>query len=208
MGLFGKKEVCCMCGGKLPMFASVSLADGKICPDCRAQGTQYITLPERFTKADMQQNFADAAENEKLYNIFYPKDYPNGLEVDYQNKLFAVASQKALKQHTAYIFRFDELVDYSVNQDGQTIQKSGAGSALVGGILFGGVGLVAGGLMGRKAKETITHMDVTLKLNNRWASEVKINILSAEVKKGSAAYNLIKASTEQLLQVLDTIAQH
>lgn len=208
MGLFGKKEVCCMCGGKLPMFTSVALADGKICPNCRAQGTQYITLPERFTKADMQQNFADAAQNEKLYNIFYPKDYPNGLEVDYQNRLFAVAPKKALKQHTAYIFRFDELVDYSVNQDGHTIQKSGAGSALVGGILFGGVGLVAGGLMGRKSKETITHMDVTLRLNNRWASEVKINIVSTEIKKGSAAYNLIKASTEQLLQVLDTIMQN
>lgn len=39
----------------------------------------------------------------------------------------------------------------------ETQQKSGAGGAVAGGLLFGGVGLVAGGLMGRKQlkKQTV-----------------------------------------------------
>ena len=207
MGLFGRKEVCAMCGGKLPLIGTVQLANAKMCPQCRERCTQYLTLPQRFTSDNIRENMADAQENRKLYSIFAPQEFPYALQVDYQNQLFAVATKKFLKLQKGYIFRFDELKDYSVEQDGNTIQKSGAGSAVIGGLLFGGVGLVAGGLMGRKTKETITKMSIVLKTTNKWAPEVEIKIVASEIKKGSMTYNMVKTSTEQLLQVLDTILQ-
>lgn len=207
MGLFGKKEVCALCGGKLPMIGVTRIADGKICPQCREKGTQYISIPQMFTTDDMKQNIADAAENRKLYDVFNPQEFPYALQIDYQNRLLAVATNKYLKLQKGYIFRFDEIQDYAVNQDGNTIQKSGAGSALVGGILFGGVGAVAGGLMGHKQKETITKMSITLKTTNKWAPTVEIPIISSEVKKGSLSYNAAKAGTERILQALDAIVR-
>lgn len=207
MGFFGKKEVCAICGGKLPMAGATQIANGKICPRCKERTTQYISIPQMFTAEEIQQNMQDAEENKKLYTVFTPQEFPYALQVDYQNKLLAVATKKYLKLQKGYIFHFEEIVDYSVEQDGNTIQKSGAGSAVIGGLLFGGVGLVAGGLMGRKSKETIMKLSITLKTTNKWAPTVVIPIVSSEIKKGSLTYNLVKTSTEKILQVLDTIVQ-
>lgn len=207
MGLFGKKEVCAVCGGKLPMAGFVKLADGKICAKCKEKTTQYISIPQMFTVNEIYENMQEAEENKKLYSVFSPQEFPYALQVDFQNKLLAVATKKFLKLQKGYIFRFNEIVDYSVEQDGNTIQKSGAGSAVIGGLLFGGVGLVAGGLMGRKTKETITKMSITLKTTNKWAPTVTIPIVSSEIKKGSMTYNLVKASTEKILQVLDAVVR-
>lgn len=207
MPLFGKKEVCALCGGKLPLMGTVKIADGKICPQCREQCTQYISIPQMFTANDMRQNIANAQENKKLYEVFNPQELPYGLQVDFGNRLLAVATKKYLRLQKAYIFRFDEIQDYDVNQDGKTIQKSGAGSAVVGGILFGGLGAVAGGLMGHKQKETITKLSITLKTSNRWAPAIEIPIITGEIKKDSAIYSIAKSSTEKILQALDVITR-
>lgn len=207
MGLFGKKETCALCGGKLPLVGFTQLADGRICQQCRNKGTQYISIPRMFTAKDMAQNIQDAQKNKELYSVFTPQEFPYALQVDYQHKLLAVATKKFLDLQKGYIFRFDEIADYTVEQDGNTIQKSGAGSAVIGGLLFGGVGLVAGGLMGRKTKETITKLSISLKTTNKWAPSVTIPIVSTEIKKGSMTYNFVKSSTEQLLKVLDSIIE-
>lgn len=207
MGLFGKKEVCAICGGKLKALGATQIAGGKICTSCREKCTQYITMPERYNAVEISDNMNDAKINKDLYQIFAPTSYPYMLQVDFQNKLFSIASDKFLKLQKGYIFRFDELVDYSVFQDGNTIQKSGVGSALVGGILFGGVGAIAGGLMGHKSKETITKMYATLKTTNKWAPEVRIGILDAEVKKGTSTYKFVQDQSQKLFQALDMIMQ-
>lgn len=45
----------------------------------------------------------------------------------------------------------------------------------------------------------------TVKTTNKWAPTVIIPVVSSEIKKGSMTYNLVKTSTEKVLQVLDTI---
>lgn len=47
----------------------------------------------------------------------------------------------------------------------------------------------------------------TVKTTNKWAPTVIIPVVSSEIKKGSMTYNLVKTSTEKVLQVLDTIVQ-
>ena len=164
-------------------------------------------MPEMYTAVEISDNMNEAERNKDLYQVFVPRAYPYMLQVDFQNKLFAVAPDKFLKLKKGYIFRFDELEDYSVFQDGNTIQKSGAGGALVGGLLFGGVGAIAGGLMGHKSKETITKMYVTLKTTNKWAPEVRIGILDAEVKKGTSTYSFVQDQSPKLFKSLDMIMQ-
>lgn len=94
MGLFGKKEACVICGGKLSLIGSIQLADGKMCPQCREKCTQFITIPQRFTASDIMQNMADADKNKRLYSIFSPQEFPYALQIDYRNGLFAVATKK------------------------------------------------------------------------------------------------------------------
>lgn len=207
MGAFGKKDSCVICGGKLPALTSIVLADGKMCRKCWERCTQYVVFPQRFTSGDIKRNMEEAIGNKRLYQIFSPREFPYLLHIDYINRLFAVAPKKLLKSQKAYIFSFDEILDYEVFQDGNTISKSGVGGAIVGGILFGGAGLVVGGLMGRGTKETITKMSINLKTTNEWAPTVEISILSSEVKKDSATYRLTKLNTETLLQAIDSMMQ-
>ena len=207
MGLFGKTDPCAICGGKLPVIGQTKILDGKICPACRSQCTQYISMPQRFTREDIVENIREAEENKGLYSMFSPQKFPFNLYVDFRNSLFAVAPEKSIKQHNAYIFRFDELRDYSITEDGNTIHKSGAGSAVVGGLLFGGIGLVAGGLAGRKTKETITKLSITIKTTNRWAPSIEIPIISAEIKKNSFTFKTLKNEAEKFVSTIDTMMQ-
>ena len=53
------------------------------------------------------------------------------------------------------VFKFDELVDYNLIENGQTVVQGGVSlkRAAAGGILLGGAGMIIGGLTGKKKIE-------------------------------------------------------
>ena len=205
MGLFGKNETCAICGEKLSLLKTASLADCKICQSCREKAPQYLKMAGILSRDDFMESMADAKKNKELYSVFAPKEIAFNIQIDYSNKLIAVATKKQIANRSAYIFRFDEIVDYGVDQDGNTIQKSGVGGAIVGGMLFGGAGFLIGGLASRKTKESITKMSITLITSNKWQPSIDIPVLTTETKKGSMTYNITKAAMEKTLDVLNMV---
>lgn len=199
-----KKETCAICGGKLSLLSKVALVDGAICGDCRNNCTQYLEMPNTRTTEEIQRNIHEAQENKNLYSIFKPQNL-GVFYADFQNKLWCVATKSELKNQKAYVFRFSEVLDYEFVQDGKTIHKSGAGTAIAGGILFGGIGLVAGGLAGRKAKDVINKMSIIVKTTNTWAGNVELKIITNETKMGTVAYRLAKQVTENTTAALDRV---
>nr|DAH90298.1 MAG TPA: protein of unknown function (DUF4428) [Caudoviricetes sp.] len=202
MGLFGAKKMCCVCGGKLP-FLATSIMDGEICRNCREKCTQRLDVPSSRSTDDIIRCMADAENNKRLYQIFQAKDYGCGLRVDFANKLWCVCTPAEYKSQSAYIFQFSDFVDYDYMEDGKTIQKSGAGAAVAGGLLFGGIGMVAGALAGRKNKEVIKKLSIILHVKNEWCHTIELPIITNETKKGSFTYNLSKTVFENLSKVLD-----
>lgn len=59
------------------------------------------------------------------------------------------------------IYSFDEILQFELLEDGKTIAEGGLGSALAGGLLFGGVGAMVGASVGSK---TMRGMCTTLQL--------------------------------------------
>lgn len=205
MGLFGEKQVCSICGGKLSILTRIKIADGFMCPACRAQCVQYLDMPAMWDSGEIESCIRDNEANKSLYNVFSPTVEMHGLNVDFKNKLWCVATKKQIKTQTAYIFRFDEVTSYDFDEDGKTISKSGAASAIAGGLLFGGIGAVAGGLTGRKTKDVINKLSIIIQIGNKWASSVEVKVITAETKKGSWNYNLAKNSVAQIAKALDRI---
>lgn len=210
MGLFSKKEVCVICGGKLSLLTKMSISDGAVCGDCVKKCTQYIDLPKARTKAEILENMKQKAENKSLYGVFHPQKYGPGLFVDFGNKLFSLSSlpvtaSSELKNQSMDIFRFCDIESYDFLEDGKTIQKSGLGSALVGGVLFGGAGLILGGLAGHKQKETISKLSIIIHMHSRWTHRLEVKIITSETKKGSLAYSTAKSTFEQVVTVLDNM---
>lgn len=208
MGLFGKKECCAICGEKLSILSRFPVLDGAICRDCYAKCTQYISLPQNRSVEEIKRNIEENNKNKELYAIFKPKEIGDGLYADFSNKLWCVGDKTALRNKAAYIFHFSDISGYEFMEDGKTITKSGAGSAIAGGLLFGGIGLVAGGLMGRKSKDVINKMSVIINVNNEWANKVEVKIITTETKKGGAMYNLAKSAFENIVANLDMMIQN
>ena len=125
--------------------------------------------------------------------------------VDSINKLWYVNETRKKELRNPLILKYSQLMDYTVTEDGNTVSKSGAGKAIAGGLLFGGIGLVAGGLSGRKTKEVINKMSITIMVDCEWIDSIEIPIITAETKKGSFSYNLSKELFNQITHLLDRI---
>ena len=88
--------------------------------------------------------YLNQKKNKELLEIFTPtKTFKKMLSVDANHKLWMYGTSNI-------VFNFNDVVSYELIQDGESITKGGVGRAVAGGILFGGVGAVVGGLTGKK----------------------------------------------------------
>lgn len=207
MGVFGGKTLCPLCGKPISGLSKTKLADAVICKECRGRCTQHLSLPESRSLSDISRNIQDNIRNKQLYSIFNPQTKICNLFVDFSNRIWCVAEKKLIKRQEAYIFKFDDIAEYSVVEDGRTISKSGAGSAIAGSLLFGGAGMIAGGLAGRKVKETISRLSIIVSVKSEWANKIEISIIDMPVQKGSGSYNASKAVLERVAEILDRMIQ-
>lgn len=199
------KKVCSICGGKASSLTSTKLADGIMCVNCRAKCTQHLSAPQTRLFSDIIQNIQENQANKQLYQIFTPSTDTCDLHIDFSNKLWCMGKRAEIKKQTAFIFTFSDIIDYEFVEDGNIISKSGAGAAIAGGLLFGGIGMLAGGLMGRHSKDMINKLSVIVKVKNQWVNKVEIPIITTPVKKGGATYNLSKMLFNQIIEYLDVM---
>ncbi|MEG1578435.1 MAG: DUF4428 domain-containing protein [Oscillospiraceae bacterium] len=98
MGLFGKKEPCPICGGKVPMLLATKIEGQPICNDCAGK----IDLPQELESALTMQSFraylAFYEENCKLREGFVTSHkvdlgwLDTKLVFDYEHKLFCMSA--------------------------------------------------------------------------------------------------------------------
>lgn len=203
MGLFGNKTACAICGGKTGLLKTV-IKDGEICPDCRKKLSKNISGLKFKTVADIKRHLEYRKQNEIAFNEFdVTNQAGKRLFDDRNNRKFYVATDD--KKCIPDVFDYSQLVDYRIEEDGNSIQKSGVGSAVAGGLLFGGVGAVIGGLGGRKTKNMIKSLKIVLTVQSEWIETVTIPIINTETQKGSVLYKLSKTIFESCINMLEGI---
>lgn len=85
------------------------------------------------------------------------------------------------------IFKFSEIVECSIMEDGTTIQSGGVGRAIVGGIVGGGVGAIVGAAT-RPSKPVILSLSVRIVTSNIQNPLHVIPIITSETKRSSDQY--------------------
>ncbi|MEG1594040.1 MAG: SHOCT domain-containing protein, partial [Oscillibacter sp.] len=111
----------------------------------------------------------------------------------------------ALDKKNPQLFSFANLIDYELVEDGVSVTKGGFGSAVVGGLAFGGVGAIVGGGLGKKQKDIVTSMVVAISVRDDFVSRLEISLIGSETKKGGLIYTGMKDIGNHIVSLLDVV---
>lgn len=195
MGLFGgNKETCSMCGGQKGVK---QIADGYVCKDCIGKcGVCLITFSWKdISLKRIKDAISDNEINQQRSKTFHQtKVIEKELFIDEQNRLWK------LKSYGNLYFSFDDIINYECQKNGAGVFSVGVGSALVGGLLFGGVGAILGGLSGSKKKEEINEFRIIININNKSYPQLSINLLpTGKVKSDSILFKSYCERAEKIM---------
>lgn len=208
---FWKKEYCPICGKKIG-FLNFRIKDKvAICPDCFAK--MDIDLPRlKFQSIkDIKNHLCFRSENlEKFQTFNTSREIKIGgyyFREDDNLGLWYVSAEKKPKNPTLY--NYEQIVDFKLLEDGDTISSGGLGRALVGGALFGGVGAIVGGVTGgKKAKNILTSLEVIITLDNPYKNTINVKCMPAGItcKSGSLLYKTYKSEANNFISFLATMS--
>ena len=118
---------------------------------------------------------------------------------------------ETFKINTNYftVFKFDELIDYNLIENGQTVVQGGVSlkRAAAGGILLGGAGMIIGGLTGKKKIEDhATEIKIEFKVKGLNEGTYEINLLSKPIKKDTLTYKGTIMTAKDIISFFDKIS--
>lgn len=200
MIFFKKKEIrnCDICGKD----ASIKISDGYICKECFISAYKFKPLFKKHTDANLLSIKSLIEKNlsiEKALDNFNMTDVKYLVQFDDKNMNMIVNKK---------LFSYDDLIDFELIENGKTlVTKGGLGTAIAGGILFGGAGAIIGAVAGKKTTtEKINKMFVrlTFKTNFRPIHEDVIFVFN-KINKNSSSYLKKIQQAKDLLLKLDSI---
>ncbi|SDY30507.1 Ltp family lipoprotein [Eubacterium barkeri] len=145
-------------------------------------------------------------ESEKIEFIATSRVY-NKFEVDENHKLWLVrvASNGKLIQS---IYHYDDIVSYELMEDGESVVSGGVGRAVAGGILFGGVGAIVGGVTGKKKqKDFCRALQIKVTVRDLNKPVVYIPFISGKTKKSSSKYKEAINQAQRCLSLIEIICK-
>lgn len=206
-------RICCICGKKLGLRVIMIKNHEYACFDCvKAAGHNPMTWLGNLktSKDEMKQSIESGGISQTFsmpQTINVTHSVENVFKVDEENQLWYAQDMFGL--HKTPIHKFEDILDFELLEDGNIITKGGLGSALVGGLTFGGVGAVVGATTGKKTSSSnCTSMRIKITLNSLSCPVEYIDLISMKVSKKSAAYKNAFDQAQQILSMLQIIIQN
>ncbi len=102
-------------------------------------------------------------------------------------------------------YKFENLLEFELFEDGGIVQKGGVGRAIVGGMAFGEVGAIVGATTA-KLKNICTSMYIHVTFKNAPVDSDNLSFISYQCDKSSSAYYSAKDAALKCLSALQQIA--
>lgn len=154
-------------------------------------GRKKLTVEEQVQKANFN---IDKYLKLGMHSHFF---------VDDINKKFAVGVGGKTGQ--VKIYNYDDLGEFELNEDGNSIVKGKGLATAVGGLTFGLLGAMVGASGKRKNQNTCTSLVVRIRVNDLDNPEVIIPFITTETKKDSSLYTHLLKEAKGLIAVLNYI---
>lgn len=148
-------------------------------------------------------NEALVASNNEVVSFSPTKQIGDAFLVDEKNHLWGVRQSlfRPIERHQVY--SYDDILDYELIEDDKSIIKGGNGKALVGGMLFGVSGAVAGGLTAKKkVEQRCTKLQVKITIKDMSNPIQYIELLSGSVRKNNFLYDMAYKNAQEIIAML------
>ena len=105
------------------------------------------------------------------------------------------------------VYSYSDIISFELLEDDETLISGGLGGALVGGILFGGVGAIVGGITGTKeVSSNCTNIRIKITVNKIANSAIYIIFNEKrEISKRSAEYKRLFAQAHECISMLQIV---
>ena len=191
------KTQCAVCSRNLGVFSiKTKISDGAVCNKClNHSGIAILNNPRAHNQQSIKEMVNKQIFIKKAFHC--TKSVGIYLILDESNQAFKIGKN---------IFSYDHLLSYELLEDDQSIIKGGLGSAVAGGLLFGGVGAIVGGVVGkRKTNGICSSMKIRVSLKNTYADVVYINFIAAQTKTNTFFYKSAQSNAQKCITLLETI---
>ena len=195
-----KTVECTVCKKKFGFFDTrVLIADGLLCTGClKKAGITSLSNPQSYTCESVKELIDRRISIVQSFKA--TKKIGGYLLIDEQNEAFQIGKD---------IFEYNNLLSFELLEDDQTITKGGLGRAVVGGMLFGGVGAIVGASTGgKKSKGICNSMKLRVTLRNSHLDNTYITFIASETKTKGFIYKAAQESAQSCISALEIIADH
>jgi len=120
------------------------------------------------------------------------------IEFDEPGRMVKINKQKPEPR----IIKLEDIVSFELLEDGDTVTKGGLGRAIVGGVLFGGVGAIVGGATGdRKTKSICNSLRLKVTVNDINNPNVYVDYIDYPTKTSDTIYKRSYEEAQECLSV-------
>ena len=207
MGFFDLKVKCAACDKEVGLNRYQIDKNVWLCPNCfkQAGGVQNFIKMKNMTIEQIKELVL--TNKQKLENFNATKKVGSYFYIDEVNKQWVIpkgAISGRIKNAT--IYNYSDIISFELLEDGSSVATGGTGKALAGGILFGGVGALVGGVTGKKKiKNTCSLLQIKITVDNSDKAVEYINLINVETKKDGIVYKSAYSMAQEILSILEKI---
>ncbi|MFG3611276.1 SHOCT domain-containing protein [Rummeliibacillus stabekisii] len=212
MGFFDSKAICAVCNKETGLNRYRIANKEWICPECfKEAGLKKLGLNnkpiQKMTIEDIREAMSKKKANDDELIAFTPtKRIGNYIEFDDDNRKWLILSSILGKRDKSHVYKYGDIVDFELLEDGESITEGGIGRALAGGVLFGKTGAIVGGVTGkRKNKAVCTNLKIKITLNDINNPVAYITFLNTKTKKDGFIYKTAFKDAQECLSVFHLI---
>ena len=121
------------------------------------------------------------------------------IDIETQKKLLGAYSYY---ESESVVLKFEQILDFEIFENGNSVVSSKTGSAIVGGLLFGGLGAIAGASGSRIISDNCKTLKLNIYTTDVANSVITLDLLDRGIEKNSAEYENIKDTINKMIGFL------
>ena len=121
------------------------------------------------------------------------------IDIETQKKLLGAYSYY---ESESVVLKFEQILDFEIFENGNSVVSSKTGSAIVGGLLFGGLGAIAGASGSRIISDNCKTLKLNIYTTDVTNSVVTLDLLDKGIEKNSTEYENLKDTINKMIGFL------